>query len=78
MIREARLKPEFASLYPALQPGVWCPASEAAAQLLAMMQRADAAFEKRVMHERHFEFRGGVASAVRAGARSRLADRGGG
>ena len=25
-IREARLRPEFASLYPSLQPGVWLPA----------------------------------------------------
>ncbi|MFL5470791.1 MAG: hypothetical protein ACJ8AM_00400, partial [Gemmatimonadales bacterium] len=26
-IREARLRPEFASLYPGVEPGVWLPAT---------------------------------------------------
>ena len=26
-IREAKLRPEFASLYPSLEPGVWLPAT---------------------------------------------------
>ena len=77
MLRQARLKPEFAALYPGFEPGVWRPAAEAAAQLLAMMRSADSAFEERVMNERHFEFRGGLP-APRPHMRSRLADRGGG
>jgi hypothetical protein len=77
MLRQARLKPEFAALYPGFEPGVWRPAAEAAAQLLAMMRSANAAFEERVMNERHFEFRGGLP-APRSHVRSRLADRGGG
>jgi hypothetical protein len=77
MLRQARLKPEFASLYPGFQAGVWRPAAEAAAQLLALMRSASAAFEERVMNERHFEFRGGLP-APHPYVRSRLADRGGG
>ncbi len=77
MVREARLKPEFAALYPGLQADVWVPAADAAAQVLVMMRRADATFEDRVMNERHFEFRGGLPGP-RGGVRSRLADRGGG
>ena len=77
MLRQARLKPEFAALYPGFEAGVWRPAAEAAAQLLSMMRTAGAAFEERVMNERHFEFRGGLP-APRPHLRSRLADRGGG
>ena len=77
MRRQARLKPEFAALYPALQPGVWCPAADAAAELLALLRGASPAIEQRVMTERHFEFRGGP-SQPRQPVRSRLADRGGG
>ena len=77
MLRQARLKPEFAALYPGFEAGVWRPAAEAAAQLLAMMRTAGAAFEERVMNERHFEFRGGLPGP-RPHVRSRLAARGGG
>lgn len=77
MLRQARLKPEFASLYPTLEPGVWLPAAEAAAQVLAMMREANATFEDRVMTERHFEFRGGLPGGHHI-PRSRLADLGGG
>ena len=73
MIRQARLKPEYAELY----PGVWLPAADAVAQVLAVMRGATRAFEDRVMNERHFEFQGGLP-APRPHLRSRLADRGGG
>ena len=33
-IREARLKPEYATLYPGVQPGVWMSASAIGQQLL--------------------------------------------
>jgi hypothetical protein len=77
MIRQARLKPEYAALYPGFEAGVWVPAAEAAAQVLAMMRAASSTFEDRVMNERHFEFRGGLPGP-RPHPRSRLADRGGG
>ena len=77
MVRQARLKPEYAALYPGLEADVWVPAAEAAAQILAMMRASSSSFEERVMNERHFEFRGGLP-APRPHLRSRLADRGGG
>ena len=33
-IREARLKPEYATFYPGIQPGVWMPDSAIGQQLL--------------------------------------------
>ncbi|MBA2627871.1 MAG: hypothetical protein H0U85_07645 [Gemmatimonadales bacterium] len=78
MIREALLKPEYASLYPEMVPGVWQAAADIAAQVMVRMQQGDAHFEHRIMNEQHFEFRGGLPTGVRRGVRSRLADRGGG
>jgi hypothetical protein len=77
MIRQARLKPEYAELYPGIKAGAWVPAADAAAQVLAMMRAPGRTFEDRVMNERHFEFQGGLPSP-RPHVRSRLADRGGG
>jgi hypothetical protein len=75
-IREARLKPEFASLYPGVQPGVWMPASVIGQQLLLWHLTAPAAPQgERLMEEEHFEFRGGqkrVSSWI--DTRTRLAD----
>jgi hypothetical protein len=60
-IREARLRPQYASLYPALEPGTWQPAS--------------AIGRERLMSEEHFEFRGGTRrDKAEAGARTRTAD----
>jgi hypothetical protein len=60
-IREARLRPEYADLYPTLQPGVWTPASDLGRQLLLWHLTAGRAPEgERLMSEEHFEFRGGV------------------
>ncbi len=74
-IREARLRPEYASLYPGVQPGVWMPASAIGQQLLLWHLTAPATPPgERLMGEGHFEFRGGQK---RAGSwidtRSRLA-----
>ena len=77
MIRQARLKPEYAELYPGMQAGEWVPAADAAAQVLAMMRGANRTFQDRLMNERHFEFQGGLPGP-RPHVRSRLADRGGG
>jgi hypothetical protein len=59
-IREARLRPEFASLYPGVQPDVWMPASAIGQQLLLWHLTAPALPEgERLMADGHFEFRGG-------------------
>jgi hypothetical protein len=75
-IREARLKPEFASLYPGLQPGVWLSASAIGQQLLLWHLAARAMPQgERLLSEEHFEFRGGqkrVGSWVNM--RTRVAD----
>jgi hypothetical protein len=58
--REARLKREFAKLYPDLKPGVWYNAAWLSARLFARIPcdgRAESMAT--VMNERHFEFRGG-------------------
>ena len=58
--REARLRPEFAELYPALPAGVWLPASDVGRQLLLWHLATDRPpGEERLMSEEHFEFRGG-------------------
>lgn len=75
-VREARLKPQFAGLYPSLAPNVWRPASQIAGDLLRyVVQHAGAEFRLpvRVLSEEHFDFRGGAASeAPRRPAAERL------
>ena len=59
-MREARLRPEFAHLYPGLTPGRWEPASRIAEAVLANLllhQMGDAPQQAR-LDEAHFEFRG--------------------
>lgn len=60
-MREARLRPEFAHLYPTLTPGQWEPAARVAEAVLArllLMEITDAPVQDRVLTEEHFEFRG--------------------
>lgn len=62
MRREARLRPEFAHLYPMLQPDTWESAAMTAERIAAMrlLQLADTyVLHDRVLTEAHFEFRGG-------------------
>jgi hypothetical protein len=76
-IREARLRPEYAALYPGLEPGVWLPATDVGRKLLLWHLTAPAIPQgERLMAEEHFEFRGGQPSApgARDGARSRRGD----
>jgi hypothetical protein len=60
-MREARLRPEFADLYPTLTPGQWEPAARVAEVVLArllLLQISEAPLQDRLLDERHFEFRG--------------------
>ena len=60
-MREARLRPEFAGLYPVVEPGVWMAASDLGRQLLWWHLTAGRAPEgERLMSQEHFEFRGGT------------------
>jgi hypothetical protein len=75
-IREAKLRPEYASLYPAIEPGVWMRASDVGRQLLLWHLTAERVPDAdRVMSEEHFEFRGGHCRDVALGEqRTRAAD----
>lgn len=58
--REARLRPEYAELYPVLPPGVWLAASDIGRQLLLWhLATAQTPAAERLISEEHFEFRGG-------------------
>ncbi len=62
MLREARLRPEYAHLYPMLVPDTWEPAADTAAKVAAarLLQLVDAyVLHDRVLADGHFEFRGG-------------------
>ena len=76
-MREARLRPEFADLYPELTPGHWEPAARIAEVVLAryLLQRMTDAPGDRALNETHFEFRGD-AGPERSEAHGRAADRG--
>jgi hypothetical protein len=63
-IREARLKPEFAHLYPPLESDRWEPAALMADRLVAwLLRQPDKGYiaPERVLRSEHFEFRGGSA-----------------
>jgi hypothetical protein len=77
-VREARLKPEFASQYPGLEPGIWETATVLADLLLAqhfLRPSPGYMLSNRVLPEEHFEFRGGAARGPSgSGVRSRATD----
>jgi hypothetical protein len=57
-VREARLRPEFASLYPWMSPGVWYLAASVAS---AARDHEDGQAEsERRLSPEHFEFRGAI------------------
>jgi hypothetical protein len=59
--REARLKPEFAHLYPYLRPGIWEPAAMLTDRVVAsLLGRPGGKFitGDRALDPAHFEFRG--------------------
>jgi hypothetical protein len=59
--REARLKPEFAHLYPGLKPRTWYNAAWLSARQFARVPcDGRAASIEAMLDDTHFEFRGGV------------------
>jgi hypothetical protein len=75
-MREARLRPEYAELYPELIPGQWEPAARIAEVVLAryLLQQLTDGQADRALNETHFEIRGGAADLPAAGPRRRAAD----
>ena len=61
-VRQARLRPEFAQLYPGLEPGTWQDAVALAEQILSehlLRPSPGYMLSDRLLAEEHFEFRGG-------------------
>jgi DNA-binding NarL/FixJ family response regulator len=76
-LRQARLKPECAALYPSLQPSCWVPASVVAQHLLGRaleMPNPDPVLLRRLMIDEHFEFQGGDRRAKLPEPGTRLGD----
>jgi hypothetical protein len=76
-MRETRLLPEFAHLYPELIPGQWEPASRIAEVMMArlLLQQLGSDPMERALQESHFEFRGGAQDPPRTTPRRRVEDR---
>ena len=76
--REARLRPEFATLYPGIPVDTWLPAADLGATLLMHHLRAPAPPElgNRLLDESHFEFRGGASRGKGAAERTRRGENG--
>ena len=74
--REARLKPEFAAIYPPLVSGIWETAAEIGAKVLLwqVQQQGTDALSMRILDERHFEFRGGWYRGTETELRTRASD----
>jgi hypothetical protein len=77
-LREARLRFEFASRYPWLEPGMWEIATELAGRFLAqhsMQPSLGHLLSNRLLPDEHFEFRGGGPRGRSGdGALSRVTD----
>jgi hypothetical protein len=60
--REARLKAEFAGLYPGLQPGVWTPVERLLHLVTELIHhdrgRSGIITGDRLLREEHFDYRG--------------------
>lgn len=76
LIREARLRLEFAHLYPELPAGQWMPASQIGATILLAQLRSERApsLGERLLDESHFEFRGGLSREAPGDFRTRISD----
>ena len=75
--REARLRPEFANLYPGFEPGTWQDAAVLADQVLSehvLRPSPGYMLSDRVLAKEHFEFRGGGTRGRPRIARTRRTD----
>jgi len=72
--REARLRPEYAVLYPGIQAGQWESAAVLGDRVLAagLLRGSPMSWRDRVLSAEHFEFRGG---SEQEGERPRREDR---
>lgn len=77
LVREARLKPEYADTYRGIPPGVWEVAGNMVEKLLVLGRRREVSVPgERVLNDEHFEFRGGrMSGPVPRQVRTRLGDR---
>jgi hypothetical protein len=76
-VREARLRPEFATLYPGLEPGVWEDSAMLADQLLtehSLKPSPGFMLSGRILPEEHFDFRGGDPAGRPRISRTRRTD----
>jgi hypothetical protein len=76
-MREARLRPEFAALYPGLEPGAWEDATVVAELVLSehlLRPSPGYMLSDRVLAREHFEFRGGDPAGRPRIARTRRTD----
>jgi len=75
-IRMARLRAEFAHLYPPIQADVWVPAAELGARILFwhLEMAGQIPLAERLLDERHFEFAGGWTRGDDNALRTRVAD----
>jgi hypothetical protein len=76
-VREARLRPEFARLYPGVEPGGWHDATVLAEQILSehlLRPSPGYMLSDRVLANEHFEFRGGDHRGRPRVARTRRTD----
>jgi hypothetical protein len=75
-VREVRLRPEYAAIYPEIPTGLWLLAQQVAEIVVRRASEARTlSLHRRTLDTTHFEFRGGPVEKRRAGARTRLADR---
>jgi hypothetical protein len=77
-VREARLRPEFASLYPGVEPGAWQDVAALAEQMLTehlLRPSPGYGLSERVLAKEHFDFRGGNYATRPRIARTRGTDR---
>ena len=69
ILREARLRPEFAGKYVGIEPSVWSSAAGLAEKLITRLLRegvSDEELPQRVLDPTHFDFRGGEDGASRS------------
>ena len=60
-VREARLRPEWAHLYPGLEADVWIVAAQLVPLVLRLRLQGQSTWEfaQRILVDEHFDFRGG-------------------